>query len=154
MKGRRRHGTTFSSPVNRTGQCPRLIRASVCASDSPGTHVLHSTAPVFVPPVHRRSFLDRIRLLTNQSLWKSFTVDGDGSWICTGLLNSTLVMMSDGSYDENSANDVCSCAAAIECSVTGQRAMVTWAEKSDCYTADNYRAELLGGIAIQMLAFA
>lgn len=146
-----RHGTTFSSPIDRTGQCPRLIRASVCALDSPGTQVLHSTAPVFVPPVHRRSFLDRIRLLTNQSLWKSLTVDGDGSWIYNGLLNNTLVMMSDGSYDENSANDVCSCAAAIECSTTGQRATVTWVEKSDSYTADNYRAEVLGGIAIQLI---
>jgi hypothetical protein len=90
-------------------------------------------------------------MLTNQSLWKSFTVDGDGSWICNGLLNNTLVIMSDGSYDENSANDVCSCAAAIMCLVTGQSATVTWAEKSGCYTADNYWAELLGGIAIQLI---
>ena len=103
-----RHGTTFSSPTDHIGQCPRLIRASVCPSETPDTMVLHSTAPVFVPPVHRRSFLDRIRSLTNQSLWRSFTVDGDGSWIYNGLLNNTLVMMSDGSYDENSADDVCS----------------------------------------------
>jgi hypothetical protein len=87
----------------------------------------------------------------NQSLWRNFTVDGDGSWIYKGLVDNTLVMMSDGSYDKVAANDVCSCAAIIECSKTGQRASVSWAERSDRFTTDNYRAELLGGIALQLI---
>jgi hypothetical protein len=113
--------------------------------------VLHSTAPVFLPAPHRRSFLERIRALRNQSLWRSLVIDGDGSWIYDGLLSNDLVMMSDGSYDEMSANDVCSCAAIIEHSVTGQRASVSWAERSDCFSANNYRAEILGGIVLQLL---
>jgi hypothetical protein len=60
-------------------------------------------------------------------------------------------MMSDGSYDPLLADDVCSCAAIISCQRTGQRASVTWVEKSDRYTADNYRAEILGGIALQLI---
>ena len=60
-------------------------------------------------------------------------------------------MMSDGSYDEMTANDACSCAAIIEHSLTGQRATVTWVERSDRFSADNYRAEILGGIVLQLL---
>jgi hypothetical protein len=60
-------------------------------------------------------------------------------------------MMSDGSYDEKRAADICSCAAMIRCRLTGKTASVTWVEKSDRFSADNYRAELLGGIALQLI---
>jgi hypothetical protein len=59
--------------------------------------------------------------------------------------------MSDGSYNENIALDVCSCAAIFRDKVTNETARVTWVEKSNAHTADNYRAELLGGIAIQLV---
>jgi hypothetical protein len=68
-----------------------------------------------------------------------------------GLLANSLVMMSDGSYNEKIGRNLCSCAAVIYCRQTQQKATVTWVEKSDVYTADNYRAELLGGIALQLL---
>jgi hypothetical protein len=105
---------------------------------------------MFQPAPHRRTFLERIRSLPNQSLWETFVVDWDGSWIYKGLVTNSLVMMSDGSYDEMAANDVCSCAAIIKHSVTGQRASVSWVEKSDRFSADNYHAEILGGIALQL----
>jgi hypothetical protein len=84
-------------------------------------------------------------------LWENFVVDGDGSWIYEGLVTNSLVMMSDDSYDEMAANDACSCAAIIEHSMTGQRASVLWVEKSNRFSADNYRAEILGGIALQLI---
>jgi hypothetical protein len=113
--------------------------------------VLHSTALVYVPTSGRRSFLERLANLHNQSLWKHLTFDGDGSWIYEGLLSNSLVMMSDGSYNDKIGRDLCSCAAVIYCRNTRNKARVTWVEKSDVYTADNYRAELLGGIALQLL---
>jgi hypothetical protein len=67
-----RFSTSFSAPVMCQGQCPRMIRASVQAdeaSDSESVRV-HSTAKVFRPSSHKRSFLDRICALPNQSLWK------------------------------------------------------------------------------------
>jgi hypothetical protein len=76
---------------------------------------------------------------------------GNGSWIYEGLLSNSLIMMSDGSYDPLVAEDVCSCTAIIECQMSGRRASVTWTERSDKYTADNYRAEILGGIALQLI---
>jgi hypothetical protein len=78
-------------------------------------------------------------------------VDGDGSWIYGGLLNNTLVMMSDCSYNQAIANDACSCAAIILRRDTGDQAKVTWVERSDVHTADSYHAELLGAIALQLL---
>lgn len=59
--------------------------------------------------------------------------------------------MSDGSYNENIALDICSCAALFRDRVTGESAWVTWVEKGNVHTADNYRAELLGAIAIQLV---
>jgi hypothetical protein len=101
--------------------------------------------------LHRRTFLELIRALPNQSLWENFVVDRDGSWIYDDLLTNLLVMMNDGLYDEMAAKDVCSCAAMIKHSVTGQRASVSWVEKSDRFSADNYRDEILGGIALQLI---
>lgn len=146
-----RFAATYSQPRPVDGQCPRHMRASVHVSDSLATVRVHSSAPTFTPAPHHRSFLERIRSLPNQSLWRNFVVDGDGSWIYEGLLQNSLIMMSDGSYDPLLADDVCSCAAIISCQRTGQRASVTWVEKSDRYTADNYRAEILGGIALQLI---
>jgi hypothetical protein len=147
-----RHGTRFTNPQTVVGLSTRSFRASVAlASDGSGDVILHSAAPVYVPSPSRRSFLERLAALPNQSLWKHLTLDGDGSWIYEGLLANSLVMMSDGSYNEKIGRDLCSCAAVIYCRRTQQKATVTWVEKSDVYTADNYRAELLGGIALQLL---
>ncbi len=142
---------TFSEPSLFSGQFSRTYHASVSLVPSADSVKLLSTAKVYSPPLLRRSFLDRLRSLPNQTLWKTFVVDGDGSWIYRGLLRNTLVLMSDGSYDERRAPDVCSCAAMIKCGETGLTASVTWSERSDRFSADNYRAELLGAIALQLL---
>jgi hypothetical protein len=60
-------------------------------------------------------------------------------------------MLSNGSYNQTIANDVCSCAAIILRSDTDDRAKVTWVECSNVHTADNYRSKLLGAIALQLL---
>ena len=60
-------------------------------------------------------------------------------------------MGSDGSYNESLANDVCSSASLIRCNQTGNSASVTWVERSNSHTADNYRAELLGAVALQIM---
>lgn len=90
-------GTTYIDPVSFTGQCPRHTMASVLEA-GPESVRLHSSAPSFSPVPHRRSFLERICSLPNQSLWRHFTADGNGSWIYEGLLSNSLIMMSDGSY--------------------------------------------------------
>ena len=59
--------------------------------------------------------------------------------------------MSDGSYDEKRAFDVSFCAAMTRCELTGYTALVIWAERSVKFSTDNYQAEILGAIALQLL---
>lgn len=147
-----RFSLTFVNPTYMTGQCPRTTRASVQSSDDDSVIRVHSTAATFSPAPQRRSFLERIRAQPNQTLWRTFVTDGeDGTWIYESLLANTLVMMSDGAYEPLLADDVCSCAAAVMCLQTRNRASVTWVEQSDQLSANNYRAEILGGIALQLL---
>ena len=49
------------------------------------------------------------------------------------------------------ATDVCSSALVIYCKLTRKSASVTWVEKTTTKTADNYHAEILGGIAAQLI---
>ena len=52
----------------------------------------------------------------------------DLSWLALELSE---FYMSDGSYSESIALDVCSSAYLMYCRETGQKATVTWVEKSD-----------------------
>ena len=144
---------SFSNPVLVSGQFCRSLHASVTVDELSGMVKIHSTAPVFRPSSSHLSFLDRLCALPNQSLWDNFVADGDGTctWIYEGLLSNSLVFMSDCSYNKKLAIDCCSCAAMIRCSLTGRCASVTWVEKSDRNLADNYRAELLGAIVLQLI---
>jgi hypothetical protein len=78
------HGTTFESHILHSGQCSRNIQASDTLP-TPDSPVIHSTTPVFNPAPHRRTFLELIRALPNQSPWENFVADGDDSWIYDGL---------------------------------------------------------------------
>lgn len=102
-------------------------------------------------------FIERIESLLNQSLWRSLQLDGDGSLIYKGLLNNTLAfgIGSDGSYiNENRtpASGVCSSASLIRCKQIGNTDKATLVEKRDSHIADNYRAKLLGAVALLTLA--
>ena len=89
----------------------------------------------------------------NQSLWTNLRMDGvdDREWIYTGLINGTLEIGHDGSYQPELANNICAGATVIHCPQTGNFAELTWVEKSDRKTATNYRGEILGAIATQLL---
>ena len=147
-----RHGRRFFRSETVTGLCPRTHHASVYNVAADGTAAtLHSSSRAYRPSTARMSFLDRISSQTNASLWKHFRVDGDGSWLYDALLRGSLILVSDGSYNESIARDCCSCSVTVRCRATGNKAKVSWVEQSDTKTADNYRAEILGGIAIQLL---
>jgi hypothetical protein len=85
--------------------------------------ILHSTSQVYLPSPSRQSFMEHLHSLPNQSLWRTFTTDGDGSWIYRSLLAGNLIMMSDGSYNENIALDVCLCAVVFRNRFSGEAAI-------------------------------
>ncbi len=88
----------------------------------------------------------------NQSLWKHLRTNlGAGDWIFSGLMRGLLVIGHDGFYIPHLANNVCACAAVINCSHTNQYADVTWVEKSTKKAVNNYHAKILGGGSTQLI---
>lgn len=146
-----RFGSTYGSPSTCSGQFSRDCYASVVQHPTEDTVTLHSTAPVFIPRSIHRTFLQRLRALPNQSLWHTLCIDGDGTWIYDALMRGTLICMSDGSYNDRISREACSLAAILCCKSTGCRATVTWVERSNSHSATNFRGEILGSIAIQLL---
>ena len=98
------------------------------------------------------SFWDVLHSFENQSMWKYFSYDGDGKWIHRELMMGSLVMVHDGSYMPKVTKKVCSAAFYIYCKTTKQRCRGAAAEHST--NANNYRAEILGGIMIQLVLIA
>jgi hypothetical protein len=76
----------------------------------------------------------------------------DISWIADGLKNSSLIWVTDGSYDREKAKDLCGVGWIIFCTNTGFRLTGTIWEKST--SASSYRAKLLGLCTLHLLAWA
>ena len=128
----------------------------VTPKDWTGTTVsYHSSCRINAPRTASQptSMMDIIKAQENKSLWTSLTMDGydEGEWIYTSLMGGTLVIGHDGSYQGTVATDICAGSAVIHCVSTDQYAELTWVEKSDNKTASNYRGEILGAIATQLL---
>ena len=72
--------------------------------------------------------LETIESQENQSLWTNLQIDGDhkGEWIYSGLMNGTLEIGHDGSYQPELANNVCAGATVIHCLRTDQYVELTW----------------------------
>ena len=79
-------------------------------------------------------------------------VDGDGEWIHKALQAGSLILVHDGSYQEDLDPTRCSAAYIIMCKSTGQRLQGTVVEKS--HAASNYRAELLGALCCLLIVKA
>ena len=45
-------------------------------------------------------FIDALRALPNQSIWKDLEMNGDGDWVKGSLTASLLIMVHDGSCNE------------------------------------------------------
>jgi len=143
-----RYGTKYSLSRALLGEPPQLEYASIRRVNNE-TVTLHSTAPVFVALPAPTSFLDTLHSFENQSLWRYFHCDGDGEWIADGLANGTLLIVHDGSYMRNVDKTVCSAAYMIYCVATKQKCKGSVVERSS--SADNYRAEILGGLVVQLI---
>ena len=101
------------------------------------------------PPEEDRSIPDILRSQDNPDLWKHLDCEEDGWWIRDALLNGTLFLASDGSYQPDVDPNVCSCAFCLVCADSLRRISCTWAERSNC--ASNYRGELLGALGYLLI---
>ena len=69
----------------------------------------------------------------------------DSQW----YVEQSLVIVHDGLYDPKGNTTLCSAGFVIFCEDTGCKARGAAAERTD--TADNYRAEILGDLMVQLV---
>merc|ERR1712115_204497 len=85
-------------------------------------------------------------------MWNDVNIDGNGEWICNGLTKGTLIMVHDGSYNENLDPDKCSAAYIVMYRRTKYKMKGTVVDQSD--RANNYRAKLLGALCCLLIVKA
>jgi len=143
-----RTGPRFEWLMTHQGVLPSTCYASVKAVDGMSVR-LHSSASVAPAKVTPQTFLESLQSFDNQSLFKHFRCDGDGEWIEQAVLRGSLVVVHDGSYKKELDAKVCGAATVLYCTVTKKRCSACVVERSEA--ADNYRAEILGGIITQLI---
>ena len=92
------------------------------------------------------SLYTRLCSFSHPTLWTYLEPREDVTWVEEAILNGTFLSVHDGSYMPNKALDVCSAALVFTCTKTRKIGYVSISEKTDQYTANNYRGEVLGGI--------
>jgi hypothetical protein len=122
-------------------------------SQSDNSVSIHSVAlgPIILDDDKPTSLLATIRSFPNQSLWQYLDLDGDGEWIIDGLARGLLAIVHDGSFMEHMDDTSCSAGGIIFCRYSRQLATFSAAERTDNYTASNYRGELLGGLMTALI---
>jgi hypothetical protein len=123
---------------------------------NPSTISLHSWA-VRAPSKMTTSapFLHYLRRHDPARFFDHNPFDSKIEWILTSISLGSLIIAHDGSYMPHLSNNTCSAAVVFLCTKTGKLGAYTVCEKTDEYTASNYRGELLGGlIATHLLVTA
>ncbi len=110
---------------------------------------LLSTTPRADPPLSPLTFLDVLQTWENTWLWENMTVTGGLMWISKSITNSTLVVVTDGSYIRELFPNLCSAAFVFECSAGCGRIVGSFSEL--LLVANAYRGELLGLKAIHLI---
>ena len=82
-------------------------------------------------------------------MWKSLRILGNDEWIKEAIEKGTLVVVTDGSYMRDMYPDICSAAFILECSKGSGRIIGSFSDQS--ITANAYRAELMGLLAIHLI---
>ena len=132
----------------RNGQPPGGHYASVI-SFGEGKCKRHSLTKIFTEPEQPNNFLDALRSFPNQKMWSNMQLDEDGKWILEALMEGTLDIAHDGSYQPEVTKNVCSTAVLFRCRRTKRQLLTSFAEKSP--DATSYRSEILGAIAAQLI---
>ena len=85
-------------------------------------------------------------------MWHDLRLHEDPSWVAECLKNKTLVCVTDGSYMKGRAPNLCSAGWVMACKQTRRHISGTLVERSE--SADSYRGEMLGMLAIQLFLLA
>ena len=85
-------------------------------------------------------------------MWDSLRLVGDDNWIEEAISSGTLIAVTDGSYIKQQYPHLCSAAFVLECSAGRGRIVGSFPECSS--SANAYRGELLGLMAIHLILLA
>jgi hypothetical protein len=130
---------------------PRSLLCSV-KQESPDCYSIDSvTAPPSdeAPP---RDFLDVLERWGETWLWDDLRISGGTEWLAQSIQDESLVVVCDGSYIREMYPNLCSAALIFECTRGRGRLVVSFAEKSS--SANAYRGELLGLMAVHLILLA
>jgi hypothetical protein len=105
---------------------------------------LHSWSPVPEGHIPSLTFLSMLETFGNPSLWANLNIDGDGEWICAGVLSNSLAIVHDGSYIPEQSTILCLVGIVIYCHNTRLWLKASITERSS--SASNYRGKLLGAV--------
>ena len=98
------------------------------------------------------TFQDHLKSYGGQWMWKDLRMGQSAAWVADCLRDGNLVCVTDGSYMKKHAKDVCSAGWILACRVTKRQIGGTFVEISP--SADSYRGELLGMLAIRLFLLA
>ena len=141
-----RKGPLFSYSHSTTIDPDAILPASVKFHPDGMVSLLSTSEYIANPPAQTRTFLSRLREGSQARLWQSVVIEDDGDWIPEAAMNSSLVIVHDGSYMPDLNQSVCAAALVILCKHTGKVGSIKICEKTDPASASNYRAELIGGL--------
>jgi len=82
-------------------------------------------------------------------MWENLQSVGEDDWMEAAIADGSLLAVTDGSYIKELYPDLCSAAYIIECTKGRGRIVGSFAERTD--TANAYRGELLGLMAVHLL---
>ncbi len=103
-------------------------------------------APTATPPT---SFLDVLHEWGCAWLWEHMSIEGRTEWVANEIQDRLLVAVMDGSYIRQLYPHLCSAVFVLECANGRGRIIGSFSESSA--TANTYRGELLGLMAIHLL---
>jgi hypothetical protein len=110
---------------------------------------LTSIAPIVIPNPVPTSFMEVLTLWGNTWLWEHVSMTGGVSWLEESIADSTLVVVTDGSYIRELFPNICSATFILKCSKGRGRIFGAFTEASR--VANAYRGELLGLLAIHLI---
>ena len=130
------------------------IRGNIATVED-GAQGLKKVRSVALPPIRPiapTTFLDVLRGWGQTWIWEELKVSGGTDWIAQAISEKCLLAVTDGSYIKEHYPDLCSAAFILECSKGRGRLVGSFAEAS--VSANAYRGELLGLMAVHLLLLA
>ena len=113
---------------------------------------INSYTPIAPAPPIPASFWEVILQWDCQWMWNSVHLVGDINWLAESIADGSCIAVTDGSYMREIRTDICSAAFFFENADRSCKLVGAFPEKSE--TANAYRGELLGLLAIHLILLA